>query len=88
MTTAQSFYWDGVDHETLHCVCGTPHPVQIFDDAFPARMIRRCGQCGATADLNESTGDWIVRTEPKLHAANGTIPCLFCAEVMANGGVR
>lgn len=81
----EAFYWDGVDHEDLHCVCGTPHPVQIFDDAFPSRMIRRCGQCGATADLNERTGAWLVRTRPELHPA---IECEFCRGIMANGAVR
>jgi hypothetical protein len=80
----EAFYWDGVAHETLHCVCGTPHPEQIFEDEFPSRVIRRCGQCGAVADLNERTGAWLVRTQPKLHAA---MACEFCAGIMANGEV-
>lgn len=58
----ETFYWSGTDNEDLYCVCGTPHPEQIFDDALPAKMIRRCTQCGATADLDEGTGDWIIRT--------------------------
>jgi len=57
----KSFYWDGVDHEDLYCVCGTPHPEQIFEDEFPAKFIRRCSQCGAVADLDEGSGEWVVR---------------------------
>jgi len=57
----QSFYWSGTDNEDLYCICGTPHPEQIFDEALPAKIIRRCIQCGAIADLDESAGDWVVR---------------------------
>ena len=57
----QYFYWHGLDNEDLHCVCGTPHPVQIFDDALPANMTRQCTQCGAIADLDEGSGEWVVR---------------------------
>lgn len=73
------FYWGGVPAIDLHCVCGTPHPVQIFDDAFPSRMIRQCGQCGAIADLDESSGDWIVRVTDM--AATEKFECAFCAAV-------
>lgn len=55
------FYWDGVDHEDLFCVCGTPHPVQIFDDAFPDKWIRQCSQCGAVAEFNDGSDEWEVR---------------------------
>jgi hypothetical protein len=63
-----TFYWDGEDHEDLYCVCGTPFPEQIFEEAFPARAIVRCTQCGATADLDEGTGDWVVRRKPEAAA--------------------
>lgn len=59
----EMFYWGGVDHEDLYCVCGTPHPEQIFEDEFPAKLIRRCCQCGAVADLDEGSGEWIIRGE-------------------------
>lgn len=57
------FYWDGVDHEDLYCVCGTPHPEQIFRDDFPSRHLRKCTQCGTTAELDEETLEWFVRDE-------------------------
>jgi hypothetical protein len=59
-TKALQFYWDGVDHEDLYCVCGEPHPQQIFVEALPAKMMRKCRRCGAVAELNEGTGEWLV----------------------------
>jgi len=54
------FYWDGIDHETLHCACGTPSPEQLFDESRPGVAMRRCTQCGAVATLDEGTGEWDI----------------------------
>jgi hypothetical protein len=54
MTKANQFYWDGVDHEDLHCVCGTPHP------EVTSELVRTCTQCGAIADLINDE-HWVVR---------------------------
>jgi hypothetical protein len=51
--TGEHFYWGGEDHEDLYCMCGTPHPVQIFNEALPGVAIRKCSQCGAVAILDD-----------------------------------
>ena len=65
-TMRAAFYWDGVDHEDLHCVCGTPHPTVEADSSNPddqdPPIVAKCGQCGAVADLGtDAMGDWIWR---------------------------
>ncbi len=67
MNTAAQFYWDGIDHEDLHCVCGTPYPTFSDDPAHPDNDdhgIATCDKCGAVADLTFDHDDlpiWIVR---------------------------
>ena len=60
------FYWDGIDHEDLHCVCGTPHPTVEVDSSNPddqdPPIIARCEQCGTVADLGtDANHEWIYR---------------------------
>ena len=58
--TPPQFYWGGEDHEHLHCACGTPHPVQVFDESRPGVAMMQCTQCGAVATLDEGTGEWDI----------------------------
>jgi hypothetical protein len=67
------FYWDGIDHEDLHCVCGTPHPTVDVDPSNPddqdPPIIATCGQCGAVADLGtDDEGCWIYRVREAKEA--------------------
>lgn len=76
------FFWGGEDNEDLFCVCGTPHPVQIFNDELPGLFSRRCSQCGAMGDLDEGSGDWIVRMGSLYpHLPEGFRECAECCEV-------
>lgn len=58
--TGTQFYWGGVDHEDLYCVCGTPYPEQFLDESRPEVHIVRCTQCGTIATLDEGTGQWDI----------------------------
>jgi hypothetical protein len=55
MSAPTVFYWDGVDHEDLYCVCGTPHPTVVSAES------RRCETCGAIADWSEERLEWVIR---------------------------
>lgn len=68
-STEAQFYWDGIDHEVLHCVCGTPEPVVEVDPSNPddqdPPIIATCGKCAAVADLGTNDlGEWVYRVRP------------------------
>ena len=61
----RTFYWDGVDHEILHCRCGTADPKRTADEGDPTRTISTCLSCGTIAELDEETCEWVVREEAR-----------------------
>jgi hypothetical protein len=56
-------YWDGVDHEDLYCVCGTPDPELFWANYWTGVSARRCDTCGAVADYDTQTMEWVIRAE-------------------------